>query len=479
MKNNLLNSELQVINIGLDIFPQDLEEQNVPNINLSWRPPAGDKKMLNLLTKLESSKDRISEANEKAIEIVQNGQPVLMDILPAHEVISGMDKYTLLHAGPPVGWENMCGPMRAGVFAALKYEGLAKDDQEAENLLKEGKIKFASCNDFHTVGPMTGITSYSMPLYVVENKTYGNFSYTTINEGMGKVLRFGANSQEVVDRLKWIENELAPELKKAIQLSGGLNLKVVISQAVTMGDELHMRNAATAALYVRYLSPLLAEVCTDQQRLIRILKFISINNDQIFLNLAMAAGKATLEAAHNIPGSTLVTIMARNGYEFGIKVSGLGDQWFTAPANRINGLYFSGYSQEDANPDMGDSAIMETYSLGGFAMATAPAIIRFLGTGTAYDAFANTHEMYEITLAENRQFIMPNLNFRGTPTGIDILKVVESGIEPIINTAISHKEPGVGMIGAGMARAPKDVFIRAFQAFAENMENSKGKGGKP
>lgn len=463
----IINQDLKVINIGLDIFAQALSEQKVQNIQLSWKPPVVDNKTLEFLTKLENCRTSIDQANCKALEIVQNSQPVLVDIKQAKDCFPDMDPYTIFHAGPPVEWSQMCGPMRAGVMVALKYENLALNDDEAVKIVESGKINFKPCNDQNIVGPMTGITTYSMPLYVVENKTYGNFSYSTINEGMGKVLRFGANSSEVVTRLKWIEEELAPLFKRAILLSGGLNLKNLIAQAVTMGDELHMRNAATAALYVRFLAPYLAEVCADQATLVRVLKFISNNNEQIFLNLAMAAGKATMAAAHNIEKSTLVTVMARNGVEFGIKVSGLGDTWFTAPANQITGLYFPGFSEADANPDLGDSAIMETYGLGGFAMATAPAIVRFLGTGTADDAFNYTQEMYEITMAENRQFVMPNLNFRGTPTGIDILKVIEAGFEPIINTAISHKEPGVGMIGAGMARAPRTAYLKALMAYGE------------
>lgn len=463
----VLNKELKVINIGLDIFSQALSEQKVQNIQLSWKPPGVDKRTLELLTRLETRRESIEKANNKAIEIVQNSQPVLVDIKQAKECFPEMDRYTVFHAGPPVKWAQMCGPMRAGVMVALKYEGLARNDEEAVEIVESGKIKFTPCNDQNIVGPMTGITTYSMPLYVVENKNYGNFSYSTINEGMGKVLRFGANSPEVVNRLSWIEEELAPLLKQALHLAGGLNLKNLIAQAVTMGDELHMRNAATAALFVRFLAPYLAEVCTNQATLVHVLKFISTNNEQIFLNLAMAAGKATMTAAHNIEESTLVTVMARNGVEFGIKVSGLGNRWFTAPANKINGLYFPGFSETDANADLGDSAIMETYGLGGFAMATAPAIVRFLGTGTADDAFNYTQEMYEITMAENMQFVIPNLNFRGTPTGIDICKVVETGLEPIINTAISHKEPGVGMIGAGMARAPRNAYIKAFMAYGE------------
>lgn len=467
MKQSILRQDVRVINVGLDLFYNTLREQNAAVAAVDWRPPAVEPAMLALLAGLDQNREQIAAANREAVERMQSAQPVLIDIRQAKDVIPGMTKHTLLHAGPPVAWPDMCGPMRAGVLVALKYEGLAENDQQAEALAASGKIAFAPCNDYGAVGPMTGITSYSMPLYVIENAVHKTYSYSTINEGMGKVLRFGANSAEVVDRLKWIECRLAPVMQQAIRLSGGLNLKVMIAQAVAMGDELHMRNASTAAMYARFLAPWLAQACPDNELLVKILRFLSVNNEQSFLNLAMAAGKATMLATHGIPHSTLVTCMARNGVEFGIKVSGLGDAWFTAPANKINGLYFSGFSQADANPDLGDSAVMETYGLGGFAMAAAPAIVRFLGSGSAEDAIAYTEEMYEITMAENRQFLIPGLNFRGTPTGIDLRKVVETGIEPIINTAISHREPGVGMIGAGMARAPREAFVKALYGFMQ------------
>lgn len=409
----------------------------------------------------------IDRANEKAIKKMMEAQAFWVDIQPAHQLIEGMDQYTLLHSGPPISWDAMSGPMKGAVIAALKYEDLAKDDKEAYELALSGKIKFSPCHHYNAVGPMTGITSYSMPLYVVENKTDGNFAYSTINEGAGDVLRFGAHSENTVKRLKWIEKVLAPEFKKLVQSMGGLNLNVIIAQSLHMGDELHMRNGSSTAVFIKTIINHLVDVVEDKDVLKEITHFLTVNNDQFFLNLAMSACKVSADAAHGIENSTIVTAMARNGVEIGIRVSGLGDEWFTAPAAPVDGLYFSGFTSDDANPDIGDSAIMETGGVGGFAMATAPAIVRFLGAGGYQDAINYTMDMYDICASESNQYTIPNLDFRGTPTGIDIRKVIETGILPAINTAIASKEPGVGMIGAGVSRAPMEMFEKALIRFAE------------
>jgi len=414
-------------------------------------------------------KAKIDSANATALQRMLDSQPVWVDVQAAHEVIPGMDKYQIFHAGPPVSWEEMCQPMQGAVAAALKYEGLAASTEEAFALAGSGRIRFSPCHEARAVGPMTGIISYSMPLLVVENKTFGNLAFSTINEGAGDVLRFGAYSDGAVNRLKWMEQVLAPALKAAVIKLGGLSLKVIMAQALQMGDELHMRNQASSALFIKTMAEPLAAVVDDSKRLREIMAFLTQNNDQFFLNFAMAAQKATADAAHGIQYSTLVTAIARNGVNVGIRVSGLGDRWFTAPAPPVDGLYFAGFSAADANPDIGDSAIMETCGLGGMAMAAAPAVVRFLGAGTYRDALRYTSDMYEITAGENPHFAMPNLDFRGTPMGIDIRKVIETGITPVINTAIASNKAGVGMIGAGVARAPLAMFEEALLAFAEKL----------
>lgn len=412
--------------------------------------------------------ERIEAANEKVMEIILNGQPTLLDIGIAEEVIPGMTKKTILHAGPPIKWEKMSGPLRGAVIGALIYEGLAVDEKEAAELAASGEISYDPCHHHNTVGPMAGVVSASMPVWILQNKTYGNYSYCTLNEGLGKVLRYGAYSDEVIKRLKWMENLLAPLLKQALKLHGPIDLKTIITQALQMGDEGHNRNRAGTSLLIRELAPYIIQTKFSEKEKIEVLKFID-NNDHFFLNLTMPACKCILDAAKGVEFSTIVTTMARNGTEFGIRVSGLGDRWFTGPAGIVDGLLFPGYTPEDANPDIGDSVIAETAGIGGFAMAAAPAIVQFVG-GTAKDALNFTLKMYEITAAENNMFKIPALDFRGTPTGIDIRKVVETGILPSINTGIAHKDPGVGQVGAGLVKPPMNCFEDALQAFVEDLE---------
>jgi hypothetical protein len=412
--------------------------------------------------------ERIEAANKEVMKIILNGQPTLLDIGVAGEVIPGMTKKTILHAGPPIKWEKMSGPLRGAVIGALIYEGLAVDEKEAVEFAASRKISYAPCHHHNTVGPMAGVVSASMPVWILQNKKYGNYSYCTLNEGLGKVLRYGAYSDEVIKRLKWMENLLAPLLKQALKLHGPIDLKTMITQALQMGDEGHNRNRAGTSLLIRELAPCIIQTKFSEKEKIEVLKFID-SNDHFFLNLTMPACKCTLDAAKNIEFSTIVTVMARNGTEFGIKISGLGERWFTGPAGIVEGLLFPGYTTEDVNPDIGDSVIAETAGIGGFAMAAAPAIVQFVG-GSAKDAVNFTLKMYEITAAENNIFKIPALDFRGTPTGIDIRKVVETGILPSINTGIAHKDPGVGQVGAGLVKPPMKCFEDALQAFVEDLE---------
>lgn len=412
--------------------------------------------------------ERIEAANKKVMEIILNGQPTLLDIGVAEEVIPGMTKKTILHAGPPIKWEKMSGPLKGAVIGALIYEGLAVDEKEATELAASGEISYDPCHHHNTVGPMAGVVSASMPVWILQNKKYGNYSYCTLNEGLGKVLRYGAYSDEVIKRLKWMENLLAPLLKQALKLHGQIDLKTMIAQALQMGDEGHNRNRAGTSLLIREIAPYIIQTKFSEEEKIKVLKFID-SNDHFFLNLTMPACKCTLDAAKNIEFSTIVNVMTRNGTEFGIRVSGLGDRWFTGPAGMVDGLLFPGYSAEDANPDIGDSVIAETAGIGGFAMAAAPAIVQFVG-GSAKDAINFTLKMYEITAAENNIYKIPALDFRGTPTGIDIRKVVETGILPSINTGIAHKDPGVGQVGAGLVKPPMNCFEDALQAFVEDLE---------
>jgi hypothetical protein len=408
----------------------------------------------------------IEKANQTAVDNLMNARPILKSVATARDVIPGMKDNLFLHAGPPIEWARMSGPLRGAIIGAMLFEGLAKSEAEATSMVERGEIEFDGCHHHGTVGPMAGVTSASMKVYVVENVEHGNKAFSNLNEGYGKVLRYGAYSEDVLKKLHWMNDVLGIALADALDQSDGLDLRALIAEALHMGDEGHNRNKAGSLIYLKLLAPLIAKVVKDDSVESEILQFLGDNALSV-LNPVMAACKAMTDAAHGVEGSTIVTTMARNGTDFGIRVSGLGEtQWFTAPAEIPVGLFFSGFTQDDANPDIGDSAITETAGIGGFAMATAPAIVTFVG-GTPKDAMNATLEMYEITFAESKFFTMPSLDFRGTPTGIDIRKVVELGITPRINTGIAHKNAGVGQVGAGLVRPPLVIFEEALLAYAE------------
>lgn len=407
----------------------------------------------------------IEAANKTAVERMMTARPILTGIATARDVIPGMHDRMLLHAGPPIEWDRMSGPLRGAVIGALLFEGLAKDDAEARQLAASGDITYEPCHHHSTVGPMAGVTSSSMAVYVIENAEGDNLAYSNLNEGYGKVLRYGAFSEDVIAKLKWMNDSMAPLLAAALKGSDGIDIRALLAEALHMGDEGHNRNKAGSLLFLRHLAHRIVKVSADDVVKEEVLAFLGDNALSV-LNPVMAACKAMADAGHGVEGSTLVTAMARNGTDFGIRVSGLGERWFTAPAEIPDGLYFPGFTSEDANADIGDSTITETVGIGGFAMASAPAIVSFV-SGTPQDALNATLEMYEITMAEHTHFTIPPLDFRGTPTGIDIRKVVELGLTPRVNTGIAHKEPGVGQVGAGLVRPPMVIFEDALMAYAE------------
>jgi hypothetical protein len=411
------------------------------------------------------SKIEVEAANAAAVDRLMSAHPVLTGLAPAREVIPGMRENLLLHAGPPIKWERASGPLRGAVTGALLFEGLAKGEAEAAGMVQSGEIELEPCHHHNAVGPMAGVISASMQVYVVENLTHGNRAYSNLNEGYGKVLRYGAYDPEVLAKLRWMNEELGPRLGEALEGGEGIDLRALLAEALQMGDEGHNRNKAGSLIYLKQLAPRLARWGIDKEVQAQILSFLG-NNPLSVLNPVMAACKVMCDAAHGVEGSTLVTAMARNGTDFGIRVSGLAERWFTAPAEIPKGLYFPGFSSQDANADIGDSTITETAGIGGFAMAAAPAIVNFIG-GKPADALDATLEMYSITIAEHAHFTIPALDFRGTPTGIDLRKVIESGITPRINTGIAHQEAGVGQVGAGLVRPPMRVFEAAMDAFNE------------
>jgi len=407
----------------------------------------------------------IDSANTTAVTRMMEARPILVGLGKAIDVIPGMRHNLLLHAGPPIIWDRMSGPLKGAIIGALIFEGKAKTPEEAEALATSGEIDFEPCHHYGAVGPMAGVTSASMAVYVIENQTHGNRAFSNLNEGYGKVLRYGAYQEDVQARLRWMNTTLAAVLKDALAASGGMDIRALLAEALHMGDEGHNRNKAGSILYTKNLAPFIAKVAPNGDIAAEVLKFLGDNALSV-LNPVMAACKAMCDAAHGVEGSTIVTTMARNGTDFGIRVSGLGDQWFTAPSQVPDGLYFPGFSLADANRDIGDSTITETAGIGGFAMAAAPAIVTFV-SGKPSDAINATMEMYEITFTEHKTFTIPALDFRGTPTGVDLRKVVEVGITPRINTGIAHKNAGVGQVGAGLVRPPMEIFEEALVAFAE------------
>ncbi|HEY1014113.1 MAG TPA: DUF1116 domain-containing protein [Herpetosiphonaceae bacterium] len=448
----------RVVTIGPRLFAEALAAQGAAVAQVDWQPPAArDQRSLDALARLQGP--AVDAANQQAMERILASQPLLVGMGLAGAVLPGMHPNLVLHAGPPVSWERMCGPLRGAIIGGLIYEGLAASEQAAISLAESGGVEFAPCHEHSTVGPMAGVVTASMPVFMVENQPGGTRSYATMNEGLGKVLRYGAYAPEVIDKLRWMGRTLYPVLREAIDRAGGIDLRAMIAQALHMGDECHNRNRAGTSLFIRAITPHLLAGPSSRDEVTALFGFIN-GNDHFFLNLSMAALKATMDAGHGVAGSTVVTAMARNGTDFGIRVSGAGERWFAAPAQMIEGLLFPGYGPADANPDIGDSAITETGGIGGFCMGNAPAIVGFVG-GSAADALDFTRAMYEITLAEHPAWTLPVLEFRGAPTGIDLRRVLETGILPIINTGIAHRQPGVGMIGAGLVHPPLACFEQA------------------
>lgn len=467
----LFQEKLQVLNVGLSSFTDSIARAGGSVLQIEWAPPAqGQQEVGRALARLVNLLS-VETANQTAFDAYQSAQPVLKGVGTAGQALPNMAERMILHGGPPIAWKDMCGPMKGAIVGAILYEGWAENLASAETMASGGDIAFEPCHHHDAVGPMAGIISPSMPVWMVTNTTNGNQAFCNFNEGLGKALRFGANGPDVITRLKWMGQVLAPALGATLELLGGVDLKPMMAQALHMGDEVHNRNSAASSLFLKRLISALLKTRLPAADIAAVVEFI-VGNDHFFLNLSMAACKAMLDAAHGVPGSSMVTAMARNGVEFGIRVSGTGHQWFTTEAPVVDGLFFPGYTTADAAPDLGDSAITETAGVGGFAMAASPAIVKFVG-GTPQDAIDNTLAMTHITVGRNNAFTLPPLNFAGSPAGIDIRKVVDTGIQPIINTGIAHREAGIGQIGAGITRAPLACFTQAVSALAHSLGSSQ------
>ncbi len=458
---DLLRREPHVISAGLELLADAAERQAARVTRVDWKPPMtgteGD-----LVTVLGDR--RRTDANAFAVGRMLAARALLVDLMPARDAL-GLRPGEFLHAGPPITWDRASGPLRGALMGAAVFEELAADPQDAAAMAERGGFALDPCHAHHAVGPMAGVISPSMWLFVLEDQATGRRAYCSLNEGLGKVLRYGAYSPEVIDRLRWMASVLGPLLQSAIRAGGPVDVTAILAQMVQMGDEAHNRNRTGTLMLLRDVLPWLVEASFPASDVSAAVTFIG-GNDHFFLNLAMPACKLALDAARDVPGSTMVVAMARNGTDFGIQVAGTGDQWFTAPALTPRGLFLGDYGPADANPDIGDSAITETAGLGGFAMAAAPAIVRLVG-GSVSDALAATRRMYEITLAEHQHFQVPALDFRGTPAGIDVTLVARTGILPQINTGMAGRVAGTGQVGAGLVTPPAGVFPAALRALAK------------
>ncbi|MFL6003254.1 MAG: DUF1116 domain-containing protein [Nocardioides sp.] len=450
-----------VVGVGVDLLADAAESQAVDVTRVDWRPPmTGTEADLAAV----AADPRRRAANEAALARMLRVQAMLVDVAPASELL-GLEPGQFLHAGPPITWDRASGPLRGALMGAAALEGLVDDPEDATPLFDEADaVTLEPCHHRGAVGPMAGVVSPSMWVFCLRDDVHDRVSWCSLNEGLGKVLRYGAYSSDVVARLHWMTDVLGPLLQQAVHAGGSVDVKAIIGQMVQMGDEGHNRNRAGTLMFLREVLPSLIDSGAPTSDVAEAVRFIS-GNDHFFLNLGMPACKLQAAAASDIPGSTVVTVMARNGTDFGIQTAGTGGQWFTAPAKTPEGLFLGGYGPDDANPDIGDSAITETAGIGGLSMATAPAIVRFVG-GSVPDALATTHRMYDITVGENPAFAIPILEFRGAPTGIDVSSVVRSRVLPQINTGMAGRVAGVGQVGAGLVTPPMECFTQALDALA-------------
>jgi hypothetical protein len=464
-----LTAPESVVTAGASLLADALEQQGVETLRVEWRPPAAGTAAA---VAAVMGDPRRKEANATALSRMLAAEAKLVDVRPASEAL-GLERGQFLHAGPPVDWERASGPMRGALIGAVLLEGLAGSAEEAERVLSHGEgVGWEPCHHRGAVGPMAGVVSPSMWMFELRDDVHGTTSWCSLNEGLGKVLRYGAYSGEVIDRLRWMNAVLGPLLQRAVRSGEPVDVKAIVSQMIQMGDEGHNRNRAGTLMFLREVLPAMIESGLPSSDVAEAVRFVS-GNDHFFLNLVMPACKLQTSAAAGIDGSTVVTVMARNGTDFGIQTSGTGDRWFTAPANTPDGLFLGSFGPDDANPDIGDSAITETAGIGGLAMATAPAIVRFVG-GSVPDALATTQRMYDITVGENPAFAIPILEFRGSPTGIDVTSVVRSGVLPQINTGMAGRVAGTGQVGAGLVTPPLECFTQAIEALA-----SRVPGGVP
>jgi Protein of unknown function (DUF1116) len=447
-----------VVNVGLDAFGQAVRDQGAEAVDVDWRPPAGgDAGAVALLAALWGRHgERVEAANAAAVERIEAARPRAVTVAPAGDAIDGLGDGVLLHSGPPIAFDDACDPQRRGLVAACLLEGWAGDRDGAERLLRDGEVVLRSGNEHGHVGPMTGVCSPSMGVWVVEDERSGARAFSTLNEGPGRTFWLGVGDDEAVECQRFLRDRAAPVLATLLERAGPVDVLGLAAQGLQMGDELHMRSQAAGHLLIRDLVAAFAAEGGED-----VAAFMA-GNHHFFLNLTMAAAKCcSLAAAEGGEGSTIAHLMARNGVEMGVQISGLPGRWFTAPAAPVqDALLREGYTEDDASLDIGDSAVIECIGLGGMAIAAAPAVATFFG-GTAADAAARTRLMGEICASRSKRFSIPGLDFAPSPVGIDARLVAELGVTPQISTGVLHRSSGAGQIGAGVAHQPVEPFRAA------------------
>jgi len=403
------------------------------------------------------------QANQEALRRLCAAEQVLTGIAPAREVVPGFNKNTILTSGPTMPWASYVGGQRAAIIGAARFEGLARDDQEAERKLAAGEIRVRGCQELGCVGSLAGVYSASMPVFVVRNAKYGNVAYCNMYEGTNhRRLNYGVYDEGVHERLLYISDVVAPVLAKAVAVLGGIALKPIMVHALHMGDDLHSRNTAASLLFTRELYPALLSVAEKDREGVGKAVRAMTEDHYFFLRLSMAAAKATADALAGIEGASVVRAMAFNCRGFAIKVAGLGDEWFTGPHASVKAVLFPGHTQDEITWMGGESPITETIGLGGFAQAAAFALQKYQG-GSAEGMVERNRALYDITVGEHTDFRIPYLQYRGVPTGIDIFKVLDTGILPAMNIGIAGRDGG--QIGAGTVQAPIECFKAAAAAY--------------
>jgi hypothetical protein len=463
-----LPEQVRAVNVGLSLFGEALRAQGAEAMDVDWRIPArGQPSLVGVLTRLYGRHaERVDQANREAVRRLDEGVAVLVEVGPAADLVPGMGRRTILYPGPPLSWERFCDPLRRSVLAAVMAEGWAATGEEATALVAAEGVDLEPANDHHAVVPMASAVGPSAPVFAVENRSGSNRAFSGLNQGPGRTPWYGVDAPEAVDRLRFLRDVAGPVLAAAVHRSGPVDVLSLAGQGLQMGDDGHMRTQASTNLLIRQLLPYLAEV--GGPGLPAVARFLS-ENHLFFLNLVMAAAKTLTDWAGEVADASVVTGMARNGTTFGVRLAATGQRWFTSPAPAVEqALFHAGYGPADGAPDIGDSAVLELVGLGGAAAAASPAVATFLGGGMA-KAVAATEAMGRICLVHSARFKLPFLDLRGSPVGVDLRKVVETGVTPSINTGILHRSAGTGQVGAGVASAPLACFEQALLALDERL----------